>query len=73
MPAGDTQGSLDITITDDTDPESSETITIHWENDPTGGNGDATPATINFTGTITDNDSGVQLTIQDASADETQR
>ena len=71
VPAGDTQASLDITITDDTDPESSETITIHWENDPTGGKGDATPATIDFTGTITDNDSGVQLTIQDASADET--
>ena len=72
VPAGDTQASLDITITDDTDPESSETITIRWDNDPTGvSNGDATPATIDFTGTITDNDSGVQLTIQDASADET--
>ena len=58
MPAGDTQASLDITITDDTAQESSETITIRWDNDPTGGNnGDATPATINFTGTITDNDS----------------
>ena len=72
VPAGDTQATLDITITDDTAGESSETITIRWDNDPTGGNnGDATPATINFTGTITDNDSGVQLTIQDASADET--
>ena len=71
VPAGDTQASLDITITDDTAAESSETITIRWDNDPTGGNnGDATPATINFTGTITDNDSGAQLTIQDASADE---
>ena len=68
VPAGDTQASLDITITDDTAAESSETITIRWDNDPTGGNnGDATPATINFTGTITDNDSGAQLTIQDAS------
>ena len=58
VPAGDTQASLDITITDDTAAESSETITIRWDNDPTGGNnGDATPATINFTGTITDNDS----------------
>ena len=58
VPAGDTQASLDITITDDTAGESSETITIRWDNDPTGGNnGDATPATINFTGTITDNDS----------------
>ena len=57
VPAGDTQASFDITITDDTDPESSETITIHWENDPTGANGAATPATIDFTGTITDNDS----------------
>ena len=58
VPAGDTQASLDITITDDTAQESSETITIRWDNDPTGGNnGDATPATINFTGTITDNDS----------------
>ena len=70
VPAGDTQASLDITITDDTAAESSETITIRWDNDPSSGNGDATPATINFTGTITDNDSGVQLTIQDASADE---
>ena len=58
VPAGDTQATLDITITDDTAGESSETITIRWDNDPTGGNnGDATPATINFTGTITDNDS----------------
>ena len=71
VPAGDTQASLDITITDDTAAESSETITIRWDNDPTGiSNGDATPATINFTGTITDNDSGVQMTVQDASADE---
>ena len=39
--------------------ESSETITIHWENDPSSGNnGEATRASvINFTGTITDNDS----------------
>ena len=58
VPAGDTQATLDITITDDTAGESSETITIRWDNDPTGGNnGDATPDTINFTGTITDNDS----------------
>ena len=72
VPAGDTQASLDITITDDAAAESSETITIHWDNDPTGiSNGDATPSVINFTGTITDNDSGAQLTIQDASADET--
>ena len=71
VPAGDTQASLDITITDDAAAETSETITIRWDNDPTGiSNGDATPNTINFTGTITDNDSGVQLTIQDASADE---
>ena len=71
VPAGDTQATLDITITDDTAAESSETITIRWDNDPTGiSNGDATPSVINFTGTITDNDSGVQMTIQDASADE---
>ena len=57
VPAGDTQASLDITITDDTDPETSETITIHWDNDPSGSNGDATPNIVNFTGTITDNDS----------------
>ena len=58
VPAGDTQATLDITITDDTAAESSETITIRWDNDPTGiSNGDATPDTINFTGTITDNDS----------------
>ena len=67
VPAGDTQASFDITITDDAAAESSETITIHWENDPSGGNGDATPDTINFTGTITDNDSSVQMTVQDAS------
>ena len=58
VPAGDTQASLDITITDDAAAETSETITIRWDNDPTGiSNGDATPNTINFTGTITDNDS----------------
>ena len=57
VPAGDTQASLDITITDDAAAETSETITIRWDNDPTGiSNGDATPNTINFTGTITDND-----------------
>ena len=33
VPAGDTQASLDITITDDAAAESSETITIHWEID----------------------------------------
>ena len=70
VPAGDTQEILYITITDDTAAESSETITIHWENDLSGGNGDATPASMDFTGTITDNDSGVQLSIQDASEDE---
>ena len=59
VPAGDTQASLDITITDDAAAESSETITIHWEIDPTGVNGAATPDVINFTGTITDNDSTV--------------
>ena len=56
VPAGDTQASLDITITDDAAAESSETITIRWDNDPTGANGAATPATIDFTGAITDND-----------------
>ncbi len=57
VPAGDTQASLDITITDDAAAESSETITIRWDNDATGGKGDATPSVINFTGAITDNDS----------------
>ena len=57
VPTGYTQVNFNITITDDTAAESSETITIHWEHDPTGVNGDATPATIDFTGTITDNDS----------------
>ena len=59
VPAGDTQASLDITITDDAAAESSETITIRWEIDPTGVNGAATPDVINFTGAITDNDSTV--------------
>ena len=59
VPAGDTQASLDITITDDAAAESNETITIRWDNDATGGKGDATPSVINFTGTITDNDSTV--------------
>ena len=57
VPAGDTQASLDITITDDAAAESSETITIRWDNDPSSGKGDATPSIINFTGAITDNDS----------------
>ena len=52
-----------------------KTITIRWYNDATGiGNGDATPATIDFTGTITDNDSGetnpVTTLVQDAPADD---
>ena len=59
VPAGDTQANLDITITDDAAAESSETITIRWDNDATGGKGDATPSVINFTGAITDNDSAV--------------
>ena len=59
VPAGDTQASLDITITDDAAAESSETITIRWDNDPSSGKGDATPSIINFTGAITDNDSAV--------------
>ena len=59
VPTGYTQVNFNITITDDTAAESSETITIHWEHDPTGVNGDATPATIDFTGTITDNDTVV--------------
>ena len=61
VPTGYTQVNFNITITDDTAAESSETITIHWEHDPTGVNGDATPATIDFTGTITDNDSTDKL------------
>ena len=71
VPAGDTQATLDIAITDDEAAESSETITIDWEKIVITGNGEVTPAAIAFTGTITDNDSGAQLTIQDASADET--
>ena len=67
VPAGDTQATLDIAITDDEAAESSETITIDWEKIVITGNGEVTPAAIAFTGTITDNDSGVQLTIQDAS------
>ena len=70
VPAGDVQARLDIAINNDTAAESSETITIHWANDRSSGNGDATPASLDFTGTITDNDSGVQMTIQDAWVDE---
>ena len=67
VPAGDTQATLDIAITDDEAAESSETITIDWEKIVITGNGEVTPAAIAFTGTITDNDSGVQMTVQDAS------
>ena len=57
VPAGDTQATLDIDITDDEAAESSETITIDWEKIVITGNGEVTPAAIAFTGTITDNDS----------------
>ena len=72
VPAGDTQASLDIAITDDARPQRAARRSPYVGiTTPAGGKGDATPASvINFTGTITDNDSGVQLTIQDASADE---
>ena len=59
VPAGDTQASFDIAITDDAAAESSETITIRWRIEVINNAGDATPNTIDFTGTITDNDSGV--------------
>ena len=59
VPAGDTQASLDITITDDAAAESSETITIRWDNDPPAATEPPHPSVINFTGTITDNDSTV--------------
>ena len=63
VPEGDTQASLDITITDDAAAESRETITIDWEHDPTGGNGAATPNIISFTGAITDNDDSADATL----------
>ena len=59
VPAGDTQASFDIAITDDTAPESSETITIRWRLEVINNAGEATPNSIFFTGTITDNDSAV--------------
>ena len=57
VPAGDTQASFDIAITDDAAAESSETITIRWRIEVINNAGEATPNTIDFTGTITDNDS----------------
>ena len=57
VPAGDTQASFDITITDDTAAESSETITIRWRLEVINNAGEATPNIIDFVGTITDNDS----------------
>ena len=53
VPAGDSSATFDITIVDDMVNESDETIIIRWR--PEAGT-DATPTSIDFTGTITDND-----------------
>ena len=53
VPAGDLSQTFDITLVDDSEDEPDETIVILWTVFP---NHDATPAAINFTGTITDND-----------------
>ena len=54
VPAGDRSAEFDIAIIDDNVAESNETITIRWV---LGANSPATPPSLNFTGTITDNDS----------------
>ena len=53
VPAGDLSQTFDITIVNDSEDEPDETIIIVWNKDS---NSDATPASITFTGTITDND-----------------
>ena len=53
VPGGDLSQTFDITIVDDTANESDETIDIGWQKSV---NDDVTPTTINFLGTITDND-----------------
>ena len=53
VPAGDLSQTFDITIVNDSEDEPDETIIIVWNKDL---NSDATPASITFTGTITDDD-----------------
>ena len=53
VPGGDLSQPFGITIVDDSVNESDETIDIGWHKSV---NSEVTPATINFTGTITDND-----------------
>ena len=53
VPAGDLSQTFDITVVNDSEDEPDETIIIVWNKDL---NSDATPASITFTGTITDDD-----------------
>ena len=53
VPGGALSQTFDITIVDDSVNESAETIAIEWYKSAAD---DVTPATFNFTGTITDND-----------------
>ena len=59
VPAGAMSATLDITIVDDSLDETDETIVIVWQK---GSGSDATPASITFTGTITDNDPNTPAT-----------
>ena len=53
VPAGDLSQTFDITVVNDSEDEPDETIIIVWNKNS---NSDATPASLTFTGTITDND-----------------
>ena len=59
VPKGAMSATFDITLVDDSVDETDETIVIVWRE---GSSGNATPASITVTGTITDNDTaGVTL------------
>ena len=53
VPGGELSQTFDITIVDDTENESNETIAIGWHRNISH---EVTPNTFSFTGTITDND-----------------
>ena len=60
VPKGAMSATFDITLVDDSVDETDETIVIVWRE---GSSGNATPVSITFTGTITDNDTAAGVTL----------
>ena len=60
VPKGAMSATFDITLVDDSVDETDETIVIVWRE---GSSGNATPASITVTGTITDNDTAAGVTL----------